>query len=427
MKIAYIVPGSGGSFYCGNCFRDSTFLKALQQSGHDIIIVPMYLPLTTDHVNQYNVPIFYGAVNLYLKQMLPFLRRLPKFIQRFFNSSRVLRFAAHQSGSTNAAGLENMTVSMLKGEQGNQADDLQTMITWFKEHLQPDIIHLSNALLLGLAPKLKTSLNVRIVCSLQDEDEWLDEMPTASQEESYKLMAQNAAYVDQFISVSHYFSSLMQPRLNLPEQKIKVIYNGIDVQNYTSKTDAPLTHVIGYISKLNHLFGFDILVDTFIILKQKYGIANLKLLATGGLASYDKHFVHQQEQKLHFAGLSSQVEIIKDFNEEAKQRLFTEATILSVPSIRKEAFGMYLLEAFASGIPVIQPNYGAYPEIISTINGGMLYEPNDADQLAKTIHRLITNTELYTTLQHNCNQLTQHHFGIHQQVKSLIHIYESLT
>lgn len=423
MKIAYIVPGSGGSFYCGNCFRDSTFLKALQRSGHDIIIVPMYLPLTTDHANQYDVPIFYGAVNLYLKQLIPLLRRLPRFVQRFFDSSYVLRFAARQSGSTHAAKLEDMTVSMLKGVNGNQSDDLQTMITWFKEHLQPDVVHLSNALLLGLAPALKTSLNVRVVCSLQDEDEWLDEMTTAPQEESYRLMAHNAAFVDQFISVSQYFSMLMQPRLMLPEHKIKVIYNGIDVKNYTPKTDVPTTHVLGYISKLNNLFGFHILVDAFIILKQKFGVENLRLLATGGLAQYDKPFIRQQEEKLRLAGLSSYVEIIKGFNEGAKQRLFAETTILAVPSLRKEAFGMYLLEAFASGIPVIQPNYGAYPEIVSTIAGGLLYEPNNANQLAETIHRLITDNELYTTFQCNCNQLTYKHFSVQQQVENLITTY----
>ena len=45
MKIVHIIPGTGGAFYCGNCLRDSHLVKALRTIGHDVIKVPMYLPL----------------------------------------------------------------------------------------------------------------------------------------------------------------------------------------------------------------------------------------------------------------------------------------------------------------------------------------------------------------------------------------------
>ena len=48
MKIVHIVPGSGGTFYCQNCMRDNELIKAFKALGHDIYMVPMYLPLSIE-------------------------------------------------------------------------------------------------------------------------------------------------------------------------------------------------------------------------------------------------------------------------------------------------------------------------------------------------------------------------------------------
>ena len=66
----------------------------------------------------------------------------------------MLKLASKFAGSTRAKGLEEMTVSMLLGEEGQQKDELQRMVDWIVENCNPDVIHLSNALLLGLAQQL---------------------------------------------------------------------------------------------------------------------------------------------------------------------------------------------------------------------------------------------------------------------------------
>ncbi|MBT3932728.1 MAG: glycosyl transferase, partial [Bacteroidetes bacterium] len=129
MKIINIVPGFGGTFYCGNCLRDSGFIKTLNSLGHDAMTLPIYLPLSVDNRQaETDVPVFYGAVNLYLKQQFPFLRRMPKGMKNFFNSSWILRYAAKKAGSTRAKGLEEMTVSMLKGHEGYQKEELNQLV-----------------------------------------------------------------------------------------------------------------------------------------------------------------------------------------------------------------------------------------------------------------------------------------------------------
>ncbi len=104
----------------------------------------------------------------------------------------MLKLAAKFAGSTRAKGLEEMTVSMLLGEQGQQKDELQRMVDWIVENCNPDVIHLSNALLLGLAQQLSERLNVPVVCSLQDEDVWVDVMKPSAAESVWKLMSEKA-------------------------------------------------------------------------------------------------------------------------------------------------------------------------------------------------------------------------------------------
>ena len=176
MRILNIIPGSGGSFYCGNCLRDSKYVDAMRDLGHEVVKIPMYLPLFADEHDIRDIPVFYGAVSIYLKQLFPVLRKAPAWFDSLMNSKPVLKLAAGMAGSTRAKGLEEMTVSMLLGEEGMQKKELERMVDWMAVHCQPEIIHLSNALLLGLAHRLKDKLKVPLVCSLQDEDVWIDVM-----------------------------------------------------------------------------------------------------------------------------------------------------------------------------------------------------------------------------------------------------------
>ena len=72
MNIIQITPGAG-KMYCGNCFRDNALGAALRKAGHDVTILPMYLPLTLDEPDQSNgMPIFFNGVKVYLGQKSPF-------------------------------------------------------------------------------------------------------------------------------------------------------------------------------------------------------------------------------------------------------------------------------------------------------------------------------------------------------------------
>ena len=426
MKIAHIIPGSGGSFYCGNCLRDSKLFDAIRSEGHDAVKIPMYLPLFAHDLTGREVPVFYGAISLYLKQQLPWLRNAPAWVDKVLNSGPMLRFAAHMANSTRASGLEEMTISMLLGEDGQQKDELEKLTEWFENHLKPDVIHISNALLLGLAHQLRSRLQVPVVCSLQDEDVWVEPMHPETATAVWKLMQEKAAFVDRFIPVSRYFSTFMKEKLQLTDEKISTIYLGIDPDEYIYKNAIEKPRNIGYLSRMCHENGLDILVDAFILLKKNTDMQDVKLLITGGKTADDNAYIREQKDKIAKAGLRSMVAWIHEFEPDHRNKYFSEIRALSVPVRNGEAFGIYLAEALAAGIPVVQPALGAFPEIIEQSGGGIVYPDNNANELAAALSELLRNNELAAELSLNARQSAIETFNIHEQAKKMISVYEEV-
>lgn len=424
MKVVQIIPGSGGSFYCGNCMRDSKYIEALRSQGLEVIIVPMYLPLFPREENKEEIPVFYGAISIYLKQLFPIFRKAPAWVERLLNSKPMLKFAAGMANSTRSNGLEDMTISMLLGEHGAQREELEKMVDWLQHHYKADVIHLSNALLLGLTHLLKERLQIPVVCSLQDEDVWVDGMDEAFKEKTWNLLKEKAVEVDRFISVSHYFTSFMQEKLSLPNEKITTLHLGVDPADYVYKNASEKGKNIGYLSRLCEENGLDILIDAYILLKSKPGNNAGHLLLTGGHTGDDTHFIAEQKRKINQAGLADQVRFIHDFGQEARNTFFDQVTVLSVPVKHGEAFGIYLTEAMAAGIPIVQPALGAFPEIVQRSGGGVIYQENTPSALAETLVELLSDNERLAALSQKARQSIEKTFNIHALSKEMADIYE---
>ncbi|MCP5105337.1 MAG: glycosyltransferase family 4 protein [bacterium] len=393
MKIVYVTPGTGDTFYCQNCFRDSELLKSLNALGHDVIKVPMYLPADLDtNENIADTPVFFGAINIYLKEKFPFYRHAPMWMERLLDSHALLQLAAKKSGSTRAEGLEEMTISMLLGEKGRQASELDHLIQYLRR-IKPDVVHLSNALLLGLAHRLKTGLGAGVVCSLQDENEWIDLMGEHYQTKIWNIMSERSVDVDAFVTASRYYADKSQKQLKIPADKIKVINGGVNLDEYETSSlpfDPP---VIGYLCRMSEYFGLGILVDAFIRLKRDKGFSSLKLHVTGGYTGEDKPFVKKILKEISDAGFERDVVLFKNFDKKNRIEFLESLTLLSVPVPGGEAFGAYQVEALAAGVPVVQPNVGCFPEFVEATNGGVIFEPNDGDTLANTLASLLSSPD----------------------------------
>jgi glycosyltransferase involved in cell wall biosynthesis len=405
--------------------RDSKYLKAFKDLGHQVIKVPLYLPIFEDAHDLDEVPVFYGAVNLYLKQQFSIFRHLPSFVEHALDSKSVLEMAARKAGSTRAKGLEEMTISMLLGEDGGQKKELDKLVHWLANDARPDIVHLSNALLLGLARQIKQQLNIPVICSLQDEDVWVDAMSDQYRQKVWDLMSERGKDIDKFIAVSEFFAHEIHKRMSVPENKMQTVHLGVDTNDYSPKNIIEKKPVIGYLSRMCEENGLAVLVDAFILLKKDPAYSSVKLKITGGKTGDDIHFIKEQKKKIAQAGLTNDVDWVEEFEGAERQKFFDSVRLVSVPVLNGEAFGLYQLEAMASGIPMVQPALGAFPEIMQISGGGTIYSPNTPHELAKALASLILNDEKLQELSTAAIQGVNQHFDIHAQARKMMEVYEN--
>lgn len=384
----------------------------------------MYLPLFADEHDISDVPVFYGAISIYLKQMFPVFQKAPAWFDKLLNSKPMLKLAASMAGSTRAKGLEEMTISMLMGEHGNQHEELERMTDWMAEHYKPDVIHLSNALLLGLAHRIKEKLKVPLICSLQDEDTWVNVMTPAAQERVWKLMGESTKYVDWFVAVSKYYGNVSIEQMKLPPEKVKSIHIGIDPADYKFVNSADKNRNIGFLSRMSYENGLDILADAFVELKKDTAFQDVKLIITGGSTGDDKRFIRSVRNKFSSLYLASSVEFHEEYEGAGRQNFLRKVSVLSVPVRQGDAFGIYLAEAMASGIPVVQPSLGAFPEIIEKTKGGMLYGENKPELLAQALKSLLGDKEKLRAMSVTARKGAEEGLNINFLAAELINLYQ---
>ncbi|HEY0457155.1 MAG TPA: glycosyltransferase family 4 protein [Verrucomicrobiae bacterium] len=395
MNIVQITPGAGG-MYCGNCFRDNAMVSVLRKLGHNTVMVPLYLPMTLEEEDQSaGTPIFFSGINVYLGQKAPLFRHAPHWLHNLLASPKLLKWAAGKAAKTRAEDVGDLTLSMLRGEEGNQARELDELIAWLRTQPQPDVVCLSNALLAGMTRKIREELKAPVVCMLQGEDSFLDGLPLEFRDRVWQTLTERAAEIDHFIAPSRYFGELMSRRLSLAPERVSVVYNGINLQGYQAPPESgdAGVPVIGYFARLCREKGLDTLVDAYILLRKKFPDHSIKLRVGGGCGPSDQIFVKSLQEKLVQNGLLSGVEFHPNVSRAQKLQFFKGLTVFSVPALYGEAFGLYVIEALASGVPVVQPRHAAFPELVETTRGGLLCDPGSAESLSAELEKLLFDKE----------------------------------
>ena len=390
MNIVQITPGAGG-MYCGGCFRDNALVAALRKLGHKTVMVPLYLPLTLDEADQSEgTPIFFSGVNVYLEQKLPWFRRAPEWLHQSLASPLLLKLLGGMAGQTRAQDVGELTISMLRGEEGNQAREVDQLAAWLQSE-RCDVISLSNVLLVGMARRLKEMLHAPIVCMLQGEDAFVDGLPEAQRSIAWKILVERAREVDLFIAPSRYFAELMSRRLSLSPERVRVVPNGINLEGFTTRelrTAEDKPPVLGYFARMCAEKGLGLVVDVFVELKRRGRVPGLRLHAGGGCGPGDEPFVEEQKGRLDAAGLLKEVKFFPNVSRAEKISFLKSLAVFCTPALYGEAFGLYVIEALAAGAPVVQPRHAAFPEIVEATGGGLIAQPT-VSALSETIESLL--------------------------------------
>ena len=394
MHLVQITPGAGG-MYCGNCFRDNALVAALRRQGHETLMVPLYLPMTLDEDSTVEgTPTFFGGINVYLEQHSAFFRRAPRWLHRLLASPRLLRWAAGRAAKTRAEDVGDLNVSMLRGEEGNQARELEELIGWLRLQSPPDVVFLSNALLVGFTRRLQDALGTRVVVFLQSEESFLDSIPEPWRTQSWETLAERGREVDAWIAPTRYFADRMSERLGLDPARVHVVPNGIRLEGYDTlvRPDLPQP-VMGYFARMCPEKGLDVVIDAFIELKRRRTLPGLRLRVGGGCGPGDEAFVARQKNKLAGAGILADASFHPNLTREEKLKFYASCDVISVPARQSEAFGLYVIESLAAGTPLVQPDFATFPELLADTGGGVLCGPNNASALAAALEPLLRDRD----------------------------------
>jgi len=427
MKILYLTGGAG-QMYCGSCLRDNALATELISRGHQVTLLPVYTPTLTDEENVSYEKVFFGGISVYLEQYLPVFRNSPTWLDRLWDSKPMLQMASRRSISTSPKMLGEMTVSMLKGEDGFQHKEITKLLDWLKHEDKPDVVSLPYSLLLGLAKPIKESLGIPICCTLQGEDLFLEGLQEPYRSTSKELIRAHLKHVDEFISVSEFYADFMPDYLGIPRNRIRVVPLGINLEGYERKKrvdSGPLR--IGYFARIAPEKGLQVLADAYRRLRKSGQLTEARFEVAGYLAPEHKKYLEDIDREMKECELGEEFTYHGALNREQKISFLQNLDLLSVPATYDEPKGIFLLEAMACGVPVVQPRRGGFTEIIERTGGGLLVEPDNVDSLAAGILKVARDPELAEQLSDNGFAKVREHYSVARMADSALEVYTSLV
>ena len=183
---------------------------------------------------------------------------------------------------------------------------------------------------------------------------------------------------------------------------------------------APFT--IGFLGRIAPEKGLHVLADAFVRLRRKTGSARIRLEAAGYLAAAHKPYLAQVQRAIEQAGLQDDFAYRGEVDRAGKVGFLHSIDLMSMPATYDEPKGFTLLEAMASGVPVVEPRRGALEEIVERTGGGLLVPPDDPDALADALCRVWSDRQLRTELGRRGREGVRQHYTIEGSAR----IYEDV-
>ncbi len=394
MRIAYLAAGAGG-MYCGSCLHDNTLAAALLKLGEDVVLAPIYTPIRTDEVDVSEPRVFFGGINAFLQQKFPLFRRTPRWLDGWLDHPALLRLAAGRGLTVDAAKLGDLTVSMLRGELGNQRKELEKLVEWLLDEVQPDIVHLSNALMLGLARMIAKRCGPPVVCSLSGEDIFLEKLESPHFDQARELMRERAAEVQAFVALNGYYADYMADYLAVPREQIEVIPHGLDLAGHGERSpmEPGQPRRVGYLSRVCPEKGLHLLFEACELLVKSGDVPAFELHAAGYLGPSDRRYLASIERRIAVGPLAGRFFYRGELTRPEKIAFLSSLNVFATPTTYRESKGLPVLEAWANGTPAVVPAHGAFPEMVAATGGGLLHTPLDSRDLAAKLAELLPDSE----------------------------------
>jgi glycosyltransferase involved in cell wall biosynthesis len=305
------------------------------------------------------------------------------------------------------------------------------LLEWLADEPTPDVINLPNSLLISLARPLRAALRRPVTCTLQGEDLFLSDLIEPYRSRAIELIRRQVADVDGFIAVSDYYVPVMAKLLAVPESRIAVVPLGINMTGYARRPAggaADGVFRVGYFARLAPEKGLHVLAGAYQRFRRKVPRdARVRLEVAGYIGRAQASYLDGVKRAMAAAGLADEFTYHGAVDRNGKLAFLQTLDVLSVPATYDEPKGVFLLEAMASGVPVVQPRRGAFTEIVERTGGGILVAPDDPEALADGLFALWNDRTKAEALAARGFEGVRAHYSVAHSADRLMAVYDSLV
>jgi glycosyltransferase involved in cell wall biosynthesis len=250
-----------------------------------------------------------------------------------------------------------------------------------------------------------------IICGQRTEDKW--RKPFHSW-----LDWITSRWVDLYISVFNKGKELLISRDRIPERKIVVIHNGIDLTWVnTEKHNREQPPMIGMIAAQNRFKRQDLLIQAAPKILERFPQVNFVLAGNGCTMEKNIELISSLGLTSHF--------IVSGFVKDIRQ-ILSNLTVF-VLATNSEGLPVSILEAMAYGIPVVASRVGGISELIEDRVTGILVKSNNSNELALAIIEILENPVKAKWMSEAAKERVKKYFTIEQMMGQLEFIYQSLA
>jgi glycosyltransferase involved in cell wall biosynthesis len=408
----------------------------------------MYTPLRTDEENVSMARVAFGGVNVYLQQYSALFRHTPWLFDRLLDWPALLRFVTQRSSSVRPVHLGPLAVSMLEGEDGRQRKELEKLVRWLGREVRPDVVHLNNVMLLGVARQIRRRLGVPVVCSLSGEDSFLEKLPEPHRSQALAILRQRASEVAALVAMNRYYADFMAEYLTVPRIRIHVVPPGLNLAGHGTRGGqshlrgegvgfsggvcraakiGTVPFTIGYLARVCPDKGLHQLAAALRVLAEDPSLPPICVEAAGYLDPADRFYLGEIQRQMADCGLADRFRYVGELDRPRKIAFLQSCDVFALPTVYHESKGLSVFEAWANGVPAVLPAHGAFPEMIGDTGGGLLYPPDDTAALADALKRMILDPDFAAQCGHQAQQAVHERYNAEVMALNMIAVYERIV
>lgn len=230
---------------------------------------------------------------------------------------------------------------------------------------------------------------------------------------------------DRVLALSRAMKRGIVESTGISTESVDVVPNAVDAGLF-SPEDVERTSSILYVGRITAEKGIDILVRAMpLIIKEIHDVQLIIVgprkygLERGGFAEKIQQLIKRLniEERVIFAGTVAISELIK---------IYSQATVLCLPAVWQEPFGLVLIEAMACETPVVGTCVGGIPEVISESQAGLLARPRDVRELAQAIVQILADSKLARRLGRNGRRAVLEKYTFDRVAQQVYPIYADI-